>query len=236
MGKKDIVNKTSENIASANKESAEDTSKIESVTDEDKRLAMDAVFVTLLISCVLLAIGIRSDVSRMVMIFLPLIYFLVKGVSFIWDRRAVGAYAVMTVIVLAAGLFIKDYFGGFNDRTSDLFMPGYGEAAKRAYEIAGDDTEIYSTYENLSAPFVIALYYTDYNPVKFADTVVYKDETDEFRVAESFGNFRFGLPEDYADYVGKDAVLILSGSELEAIGGAPDCTVENFGKYAVVYR
>ncbi|WP_026666560.1 ArnT family glycosyltransferase [Butyrivibrio sp. AE2005] len=235
LGKKDIVNKTSENIASANKESAEDTSKIESVTDEDKRLAMDAVFVTLLISCVLLAIGIRSDVSRMVMIFLPLIYFLVKGVSFIWDRRAVGAYAVMTVIVLAAGLFIKDYFGGFNDRTSNLFMPGYGEAAKRAYEIAGDDTEIYSTYENLSAPFVIALYYTDYNPVKFADTVVYKDETDEFRVAESFGNFKFGLPEDYASYAGKDAVLILGSSELEAINGATDCTVENFGRYSVVY-
>ena len=114
-------------------------------------------------------------------------------------------------------------------------MPGYGEAAKRAYEIAGDEKEIYSTYENLSAPFVLALYYTDYDPVKFADTVVYKDETDEFRVAESFGNFRFGLPEDYADYAGKDVVLILSGSELEAIGGATDCTVENFGRYSVVY-
>ncbi|WP_027208213.1 ArnT family glycosyltransferase [Butyrivibrio hungatei] len=234
-GKKDIVNKTSENMASENKERMEDTRKSESATDQDKRSAMDAVFVTLLISCVLLAIGIRSDVSRMVMIFLPLIYFLVKGVSFIWDRRAVGAYAVMTVIVLAAGLFIKDYFGGFNDRTSDLFMPGYGEAAKRAYEIAGDDTEIYSTYENLSAPFVLALYYTDYNPVKFADTVVYKDETDEFRVAESFGNFKFGLPEDYASYAGKDAVLILGSSELEAINGATDCTVENFGRYSVVY-
>ena len=207
----------------------------ERAIDDDKRSAMDAVFVTLLISCVLLAVGIRADVSRMVMIFLSLVYFLVKGISFIWDRRAACAYAVMVVVVLAAGLFIKDYFTGFNDKTANLFMPGYGEAAKRAYEIAGDDTEIYSTYENLSAPFVIALYYTDYNPVKFADTVVYKDETDEFRVAESFGNFKFGLPEDYASYAGKDAVLILSSSELDTIDGATDCTVENFGRYSVVY-
>ena len=207
----------------------------ERAIDDDKRSAMDAVFVTLLISCVLLAVGIRADVSRMVMIFLPLVYFLVKGISFIWDRRAACAYAVMAVVVLAAGLFIKDYFTGFNDKTANLFMPGYGEAAKRAYEIAGDDTEIYSTYENLSAPFVIALYYTDYNPVKFADTVVYKDETDEFRVADSFGNFKFGLPEDYASYAGKDAVLILSSSELDTIDGATDCTVENFGRYSVVY-
>ena len=207
----------------------------ERAIDDDKKSAMDAVFVTLLISCVLLAVGIRADVSRMVMIFLSLVYFLVKGISFIWDRRAACAYAVMAVVVLAAGLFIKDYFTGFNDKTANLFMPGYGEAAKRAYEIAGDDTEIYSTYENLSAPFVIALYYTDYNPVKFADTVVYKDETDEFRVAESFGNFKFGLPEDYASYAGKDAVLILSSSELDTIDGATDCTVENFGRYSVVY-
>ena len=207
----------------------------ERAIDDDKRSAMDAVFVTLLISCVLLAVGIRADVSRMVMIFLSLVYFLVKGISFIWDRRAACAYAVMAVVVLAAGLFIKDYFTGFNDKTANLFMPGYGEAAKRAYEIAGDDKEIYSTYENLSAPFVIALYYTDYNPVKFADTVVYKDEADEFRVAESFGNFKFGLPEDYASYAGKDAVLILSSSELDTIDGATDCTVENFGRYSVVY-
>ena len=207
----------------------------ERAIDDDKRSAMDAVFVTLLISCVLLAVGILADVSRMVMIFLPLAYFLVKGISFIWDRRAACAYAVMVVVVLAAGLFIKDYFTGFNDKTANLFMPGYGEAAKRAYEIAGDEKEIYSTYENLSAPFVIALYYTDYNPVKFADTVVYKDEADEFRVADSFGNFKFGLPEDYASYAGKDVVLILSSSELDAIDGASDCTVENFGRYSVVY-
>ena len=141
----------------------------------------------------------------------------------------------MVLIMLASVSFNRDYFSDYNYYATSIFMPGYGEAAKRAYEIAGDYTEIYSTYENLSAPFVIALYYTDYNPVKFADTVVYKDETDEFRVAESFGNFKFGLPEDYASYAGKDAVLILGSSELEAINGATDCTVENFGRYSVVY-
>ena len=204
--------------------------------EDNKRSAMDAVFTTLLISCVLLALGIRSDVSRMVMIFLPLIYFMVKGISFIWDRRAIGAYAVMVVTFLAVVLFVKDYFVGFNDRTSDIFMPGYGEATKRAYEIAGDEKEIYSTYEDLSAPFMLALYYTDYDPVKFADTVVYKDETAEFRVAESFGNFKFGLPEDYASDSYKDAVLILSSSELESIDQGSGCTIENFGKYSVVYN
>ena len=204
--------------------------------EDNKRSAMDAVFTTLLISCVLFALGIRSDVSRMVMIFLPLIYFMVKGISFIWDRRAIGAYAVMVVTFLAAVLFVKDYFVGFNDRTSDIFMPGYGEATKRAYEIAGDEKEIYSTYEDLSAPFMLALYYTDYDPVKFADTVVYKDETAEFRVAESFGNFKFGLPEDYASDSYKDAVLILSSSELESIDQGSGCTIENFGKYSVVYN
>ena len=74
----------------------------------------------------------------------------------------------MGVLVIATGLFVKDYFLEFNDMTSGIFMPGYGEAAKRAYEIAGDEKQIYSTYEDLSAPFMLALYYTDYDPVKFA--------------------------------------------------------------------
>ena len=203
---------------------------------EKKRYAMDAVFVTLLISCVALAIGIRADVSRMVMIFLPLIYFMVKGISFIWDRYCVGAYVVMGVFVIATGLFVKDYFLEFNDMTSGIFMPGYGEAAKRAYEIAGDEKQIYSTYEDLSAPFMLALYYTDYDPVKFADTVVYKDEAAEFRIAESFGNFSFELPEDYASAEYRDAVLILGSSEIGNIDPDSGCTIENFGKYSVVYR
>ena len=203
---------------------------------EKKRYAMDAVFVTLLISCVALAIGIRADVSRMVMIFLPLIYFMVKGISFIWERYSVGAYVVMGVLVIAAGLFVKDYFFEFNDMTSGIFMPGYGEAAKRAYEIAGDEKKIISTYEDLSAPFMLALYYTDYDPVKFADTVVYKDEAAEFRIAESFGNFSFELPEDYAGDEYRDAVLILGSSEIGNIDPGSGCTIENFGKYSVVYR
>ena len=204
--------------------------------DENKRGAMEAVITTLLIACIFLAIGIRADVSRMVMIFLPLIYFFVKGVSFIWDRNAKFAYAVMIVLTIASGLFMKDYFLNFNNETVGIFMPGYGEATKRAYEVAGDEKQIYSTYEGLSAPFVIALYYTDYDPVKFADTVVYKDEQAEFRVAESFGNFKFELPENFESDEYQDAVLILGSSELEKIDPDSGCTIENFGAYSVVYR
>ena len=204
--------------------------------DENKRSAMGAVITTLLIACVFLAIGIKADISRMVMIFIPLIYFFVKGVSFIWDRNAKGAYVVMIVVALASALFMKDYFLNFNKETVGIFMPGYGEATKRAYEVAGDEKQIYSTYEGLSAPFVIALYYTDYDPVKFADTVVYKDEQAEFRVAESFGNFKFELPENYESEEYRDSVLILGSSELEKIDQSSGCTIENFGAYSVVYR
>jgi len=203
--------------------------------DDDKRSAMDAVLMTLLIACIVLAIGIRADVSRMVMIFLPLIYFFTKGISFIWERYSVGAYVVMMVVILGTGLFMKDYMFEFNDMASDIFMPGYGEATKRAYQIAGDEKEIYSTYEDLSAPFVIALYYNDYDPVKFADTVVYKDEAAEFRVAKSFGNFNFELPQDYASDKYKDSVLILGSSEIGNIDEELGYTIEKFGKYSVVY-
>ena len=116
-------------------------------------------------------------------------------------------------------------------------MPTYGDAVKRAYEIAGDDRPICSTYEGLSSPYMIALYYTEYDPRKFAETVVYKDPYAEFRTASSFGNFTFGdLPENVLDKQYSETVFVVASSEIELFEKSKEHTVENLGGYAVVYR
>jgi hypothetical protein len=116
-------------------------------------------------------------------------------------------------------------------------MPDYGLAIKRAYDVAGDDRQIYSTYEGLSSPFMLALYYNDYDPVKFSQTVVYKDPDAEFRIAYSFGNFIFDdLPEDVSTDEYKDTVFVTSYAETEDFNDDETFTIENYGIYSVVYR
>ena len=198
--------------------------------------AGNAAFLALTVANVLLLMVILPDTSRMVMAFIPFIYFFIKGSEFV-VARVRGLFAVVTVIVaIAAMSFAKDYFGDYNRWATSIYMPGYGEAISRAYEIAGDEKPIISTYDGLSSPFMLALYYTNYDPHKFYTTVEYKDPYAEFRVAKSFGNFTFGLPEDFSPsneaYSG--GVYVLSNAEAAEVDSS-SFTIEQYAGYCVVY-
>ena len=195
-----------------------------------------AIFLVLLLANIILLLLAVPDTSRMVMIFIPLIHFFIRGAKFVINRSK-GLFAVVSVVVLVAALsFTKDYFTDYNNETVSIFMPGYGEAIKRAYDIAGDDREIYSTYEGLSAPFVLALYYNDYDPDKFYTTVEYKDEKAEFRIARAFGNFVFELPEDMTAAEYAEDVFVVASSQIDVFRSDENYITEQFGGYWVAYK
>ncbi len=198
--------------------------------------AGNAAFLALTVANVLLLMVILPDTSRMVMAFIPFIYFFIKGSEFVVARARV-LFAVVTVIVaIAAMSFAKDYFTDYNRWATSIYMPGYGEAISRAYEIAGDEKPIISTYDGLSSPFMLALYYTNYDPHKFYTTVEYKDPYAEFRVAKSFGNFTFGLPDDFSisNEAYSGGVYVLSNAETAEVDSS-SFTIEQYAGYCVVY-
>ncbi|RKM61108.1 hypothetical protein D6855_04200 [Butyrivibrio sp. CB08] len=198
---------------------------------------LNAMFISVTIGSVILDLMILPDIQRLVMLFIPMIYFFVKGGAFIFDNLGKVGAVVLTVVLLAGGVsFTKDYFTDYNHWAVSIFMPGYGDAIKRAYEIAGDDRTIHSTYDGLSAPFMLALYYTEYDPDRFISTVKYKDETAEFRIAESFGNFIFELPSDLGSGKYDGDVFVVSSADRELFPDIGLYTVEEFGGYHVLYR
>ncbi|SHN53041.1 Dolichyl-phosphate-mannose-protein mannosyltransferase [Butyrivibrio hungatei DSM 14810] len=204
--------------------------------DSAEKRAIDFVWLSMLIACFIMALVIVTDISRMVMMFLPLIYFFVKGFGFVLERTARVGVLIPVLLLFAAISFSKDYFLDYNNVTGNLFMPGYGEAIERAYEIAGDERPIYSTYDGLSAPFMLALYYNDYDVNRFYKTVNYKDPYGEFRVADSFGNFIFGLPQDIDNADADNAVFVLSESEFEAFHNADSYLSEHLGGYCILHK
>ena len=193
----------------------------------------DAPMMFLFIAALLFSLVIRQDTNRQVIQFLPLIYMQVMGWQFLFRRRQVLMYTGLAAILPALILFCADYFGGYYTGIAGYnFMPGYGEAAEYAYEASlrldaehpGDEDKpyssvpIYSTYRDLASPFMIALYYCRYDPRVFLETVHYKDPDAEFRVADSFGEFVFGLPdEDLSADIYRDAVLILANEECSGL-------------------
>ncbi len=197
----------------------------------------NAIFLFLTLGCVILGLVILPDINRLVMLFVPMIYFFVKGAAFAADNLGKLSAAALCAILLIGGLsFSRDYFKDFNTWSISIYMPGYGDAIERAYEIAGDDRMIYSTYDGLSAPFMLALYYNNYDPHKFYTTVKYKDEKAEFRIAESFGNFVFNLPDDMTGSEHESDVFVLSASDLADFDEKDAYECEDFGGYFVLYR
>ncbi len=204
---------------------------------KDEYYCKNAALTAFLIANFILSIAVETDIGRMVTMFIPLIYVFVRGFDFVLAQSHKLAMIIVFIVLLADFSFAKDYFTDFNKQAISIFMPDYGEAIARAYEVAGDDRPIYSTYDGLSAPFVLALYYTDYDPVRFNDTAVYEDEGAMFRTAKSFGNFIFDdLPENITALEYADTVFVVSSTELSLFDGENNYIVEDLGAYSVVYR
>ncbi len=196
----------------------------------------NAMMLSITAASVILNLMIIPDINRMVMMFIPFIYFFVLGAGFIASQSGKLLLGVFGVLLIGAVSFGKDYFTRFNEWSVSIYMPGYGDAIKRAYEVAGDDRMIRSTYDGLSSPFMLALYYNEYDPHEFYTTVEYKDAKAEFRVAKSFGNFIFELPEDVnaSEYQGD--VFVISSADRELFDDLEAFTVEDFGGYFVAYK
>ena len=197
---------------------------------------MNAMFAAFFIASVILCLFILPDINRLVMFFIPCIYFFVRGAAFILENAGKAFVVLEALLLFAAVSFSRDYFTDYSRYATSIYMPGYGDAVQRAYDIAGDAREIRSTYDGLSAPFMLALYYTDYDPYRFFSTVEYKDPEAEFRIARSFGNFTFELPEDVTGTEYDDDVFIASSSEVSLFPEDQGYTVESFGGYHVIYK
>ncbi|WP_024865386.1 ArnT family glycosyltransferase [Butyrivibrio sp. FCS014] len=203
---------------------------------EDGAGIMNAVFVAFAAASIVLGLVIIPDINRLVMLFVPCIYFFVKGGVFILENTRKTLPVLAGIVLVAALSFTRDYFTDYSHYATSIYMPGYGDAMKRAYDIAGDERQVRSTYEGLSAPFMLTLYYTEYDPHKFYSTVEYKDPYAEFRIARSFGNFIFELPEDVTESQYADDVFVVASSELSLFPESAGYTVENFGGYHLIYR
>ena len=196
----------------------------------------DAVMMSLLTAALIFALFIQQDINRMVMLWIPLVYCNVLGLRFLYHRSRYLFAGSMLLFMLGAVSFTHDYFGSYNDQVSYLFMPGYGDAMVYADQLAdtkGNDTLVYSTYDNVVSPFMLTLYYTKTGPAEFDCTVVYRDDTAEFRIATSYGHFVFGLPDDITSDQYQNDVIVVSHAQ-ESMFDADNYDIVEFGNYAVV--
>ena len=129
-----------------------------------------------LLSALLFSLFIQQDINRDVLLFLPLVYWYVMGLRFLYLAMTKGAAlkepetgsgasakaasakavsqaaalpALLSLVLLFGGFvpFARDYYGGeYNKVAASDFMPGYGDATILATELAEKKGEASTVY------------------------------------------------------------------------------------------
>lgn len=194
----------------------------------------NSLMFSLLLGSMIIALFMKQNINRIVFIFLPLIYFMVYGFIIISQYSKYLFRSALILFAIGSTFFIKDYFTEYGVMSNYLFMKGYGDAIVYAESIRQPEQKIYSTYENLSSPFLTALLYSRTSPYDYLDTATYKSEEAEFKVATGFTYYTFGFPEDIEDEKYKEHILIISNLEKERFEKL-GYSMEEFGNYQVLW-
>ena len=132
---------------------------------------LDVFITSLFIPSFLFGIFVEEDINRMVMVFLPCVYYLARGFIFTVSEFVILEKAGKTsgeragyimckalapaLFIVSSLFFVRTYFTEYNSMSADAFMPGYGEACSYADSIVPKGGYVYSTYEHVSAPFIM---------------------------------------------------------------------------------
>ncbi len=165
-----------------------------------------------------------SNINRINLLWLPVVYFAAVGLRTVARNRVVAAGLVAIHLALFAS-FASDYFGAYRDRTASAFFPSFGQAVNAASEAVPGRICVTSS---VSFPYALVLFYRRIDPREFARTVVYEGGGEMQGVA-SFGRYTFGLDHCPAD----TQAFIVNNGDVEHFRQRA-AAIQPFSNYTVI--
>jgi Dolichyl-phosphate-mannose-protein mannosyltransferase len=178
-----------------------------------------------LVTALALAAIQDSNINRINLIWLPLVYFAAVGLASMAKTRFVAA-ALVTVHL---GLFVNfaaTYFGDYRDKTASAFFPSFGQAVNAASDAVPG--KICVTNSSVCMPYALVLFYRRIDPHQFIATVDYAKGDDEFQDVNSFDRYTFGLDRCPAD----TQAFIIDKGDIDRYRDRSD-SIREFDHYAV---
>jgi hypothetical protein len=141
-----------------------------------------------------------SNINRINLLWLPVVYFAALGLASIAKRKTITVALVVAHLALFAA-FAHNYFGEYRDKTESAFFPGFGRAVNAASDAVPG--KICVTM-GACMPYALVLFYRRIDPHRFISTVTYASSEDEFQDVLAFDRYTFGLdrcPDDTQAFV-----------------------------------
>lgn len=176
-----------------------------------KVFSYDAIMTIWFMASCVLAVLIKQNINRLSIMFIPVIYFLVIGLKWVYTKYKILLPILMMCIGIASVSFIYTYFTQFGEIISPYFLEGYGEAVEYADEL--EVNHIYVTKDMTNPSDMNTAFYAKTDPKQFNDTVVYNNLNGEIRSIEFFDKWILKLPDDVTSEEYYEDAFIVSADE-----------------------
>ena len=146
------------------------------------------VFAICFIISILLMFVCEPNINRLNIIFIPIIYYTVLGIYFMINHsKKIINYLTILVYCISFCLFIPAYFSqDWNEYFT--FESDLEEVVEYVSNLNVD--KIYIT-NKIKEPYIYVLFYSEYPPYEFYQTVEYQNPNVGLRQVKHFGNYYF---------------------------------------------
>lgn len=188
-------------------------------------------FLVWLVCCIVLGITAHTNINRISIIFIPMLYFVILGIYETSQFLQVSykekfKYFVIGYYFLFFILFVGYYFTEFNNENKKEFSYGLSEAIQYAEKL-DENKQINITTNTVNMPYIYVCFYTQMNPEVFRKNVVYSYAVQGFRNVEKLGRYSFKT-----DLNLKNTIHILSAEEVKYLNVNTE-NIKIFGNYYV---
>ena len=173
-----------------------------------------------IIVAMLLTFVCEPNINRLNIIFFPIIFYTVIGISDVIKQGKIFTVLVLIIYMVSIIGFLNTYFKE-DANTYETFEANLEEPIKYVEMLdkqSKKSKQIYVT-NSIEEAYIYVLFYLEYNPNDFADTVEYLNPDEPFRQVEKFQNYNFINVSKLENDEGN--IYLVKNSEYEDIKKAP---------------
>lgn len=161
----------------------------------EKKQVIHTIMLIWLFSAVVLGIFTHTNINRINIIFIPLVYFTILGIFHTVEivpanfqqnaRKIIGAYYVVFFL-----LFISYYSTFHNEKMKNEFSYGLGETISFSHNLDSAKT-INISPKSVNMPYIFVAFYTQMDPEIFRKTIVYDESNLNFKHVVQLERYSF---------------------------------------------
>ncbi len=138
-----------------------------------------------------LGVAMETNINRLNLLFLPILFMMAAVLEFLFWRFKLIAWAAVLGYAILAFLFVRVYLGGkYAQMASEAFIDGIVPALQSVSRYP--DAPVCVT-DQAGVSYVYMLWVAPSDPREYLPTIRYFDPNAQFRIAEKFERFTFGI-------------------------------------------